>query len=140
MATAPPKQRIGSYPVEFVGAWYGARPVTRRDNSVATTRTGIPLVSVRLVSTGSERADAFSVTMQETSVPKELADGAQVRIPGSVSVTKDGDRVYVNAWGFSVELVGLPAELAEVPTQGSFDGPTRRLRELAEVNTNGIAS
>lgn len=97
--------RIASYPVVFEGAWYGDKPITRRDNSLATSRSGEVLHSVRLVATSGDHTDAFSVTVQGNDIPDGLVNGVMVRIPGSVSVTKRGERTYVNAWGSSVELL-----------------------------------
>jgi len=106
MAQVPEEsQRIASYPVVFEGSWYGSKPITRRDNSPATTKAGEPLHACRLVSSSGEFTDAFSVTVVGKNVPPMLAQGATVRVPGTISVTRKGERVYVNAWGNYVELV-----------------------------------
>lgn len=115
MATAPPTpERIASVPVFFEGSYRGASPVTQRNGAQAVAKDGQPLVAVRLLMGNDEHESLQQITLRRADIPENIPLGEYVRIPGSVSVTKRGERVYVSRWGNAV-LWASADELAPAP-------------------------
>lgn len=105
---------IGRVPAFFEGVYQGSTQLKRRDGSLLTDRDGAPLLAVRLLMGEGQYQQVYQVTCPERIIPGDLPTGTMLRVRGSASANKRGDRSYFSVWGDAAWVVdiGQPVESA----------------------------